>query len=226
MLPSLTSRIMCSKLCIHVFLALLSWESPRKGLKRSVRRCCLAAVAKRVEALEVGKRVEALWEEDLNWYAAIVEEDPLFSSGGVSKKNFRSPCTRNTGIYLGRLWHYVWKEFPNGTVKIRWDDPDGWPDVSICDLEDVRTLRLSYKPGRENSLWTRMKLFAVVNFIWVAKCFFASGDLVVALFEDDYEWYNATVVQDLQVWLSKNRKYNGCRLIRISNPASLAGPRQ
>ena len=48
-----------------------------------------------------------------------------------------------------------------------------------------------------------MKLFAVVNFFWVAKCFFASGDLVVALFEDDYEWYNATVVQDLQVWLSK-----------------------
>lgn len=43
------------------------------------------------------------------------------------------------------------KEFPNGTVKIRWDDPDEWPDVSICDLEDVRTLRLSYKPGRENS---------------------------------------------------------------------------
>ena len=43
------------------------------------------------------------------------------------------------------------KEFPNGTVKIRWDDPDGWPDVSVCDLEDVRTLRLSYKPGRETA---------------------------------------------------------------------------
>lgn len=44
-----------------------------------------------------------------------------------------------------------------------------------------------------------MKLFAV-NFFFAAKCFLASGDLVVALFEDDYEWYNATVVQDLQVW--------------------------
>jgi len=108
-------------------------KSSKKGLKRSVHRCCLPVAKREVASLEVGKRVEALWEEDLNWYAAIVEE-----------------------------------EFPNGTVKIRWDDPDGWPDVSICDLEDVRTLRLSYKPG----------------------------DLVVALFEDDYEWYNATVVQD------------------------------
>jgi len=40
-------------------------------------------VAKReVASLEVGKRVEALWEEDLNWYAAIVEEDQLTSSFG------------------------------------------------------------------------------------------------------------------------------------------------
>ncbi|CAK9082034.1 unnamed protein product [Durusdinium trenchii] len=81
----------------------------------------------------VGKRVEALWEDDLNFYPATVVKD-----------------------------------FENGTVQIRWDDPDGHPDISNSDLEDVRPLRLSYSPG----------------------------DLVVALYEEDYEWYNATVVQD------------------------------
>lgn len=95
---------------------------------RDVRRWFTASIC-----IERGKRVEALWEEDLNWYTATVEKD-----------------------------------FQNGTVQIRWDDPDGWPVSSICDLEDLRVLRLSYKPG----------------------------DLVVALFEEDYEWYNATVVQD------------------------------
>lgn len=39
------------------------------------------------------------------------------------------------------------EDFQNGTVQIRWDDPDGWPVSSICDLEDLRVLRLSYKPG-------------------------------------------------------------------------------
>jgi len=34
-----------------------------------------------------------------------------------------------------------------------------------------------------------------MSFAIFAPCL-ASGDLVVALFEEDYEWYNATVVQD------------------------------
>eukprot|EP00438_Fugacium_kawagutii_P012072 Skav210676 [mRNA] locus=scaffold5572:36124:41552:- [translate_table: standard] len=81
-----------------------------KGLMRDVRRYFKLDVKK-------GNRVEALWEEDLTWYTAVVEKD----------------------------------------------------QSAVCDLEDLRMLRLSYQPG----------------------------DLVVALFEEDYEWYNATVVQDL-----------------------------
>ncbi|CAJ1332570.1 unnamed protein product [Effrenium voratum] len=61
------------------------------------------------------------------------------------------------------------KDFGNGTFQVRWDDPDGWPDLSNCEEEDLRRIRLSYKPG----------------------------DLVMAFFEDTYEWYNATVLQDL-----------------------------
>ena len=81
----------------------------------------------------VGKRVEALWEDDLNFYPATVVKD----CGGESLSS------------TGRVCRVVScsQDFENGTVQIRWDDPDGHPDISNSDLEDVRPLRLSYSPG-------------------------------------------------------------------------------
>ena len=40
------------------------------------------------------------------------------------------------------------EDFGNGTFQVRWDDPDGWPDLSNCEEEDLRRIRLSYKPGQ------------------------------------------------------------------------------
>ena len=55
---------------LELFCGNFEFCKPRKRLMRDVRCWCTAS-----SCIERGQRVEALWEEDLNWYTATVEKD-------------------------------------------------------------------------------------------------------------------------------------------------------
>eukprot|EP00439_Symbiodinium_sp_Y106_P047449 s3468_g6.t1 len=171
-----------------VFLA------PRLLFGTSRSRCCLSMRWAPAVALPIqpGLRVEALWEEDLQWYPGTVHQDFQNGTclilwddpdGGPNLSHCAIPDLRVLRLSYapGHLvlamfedgeWYNatVVKDLGNGTFIVSWDDPDGGPETSLCDAEDLRIVEVDDD--------------------------YVKGDWVEAMFEDDQAWYPG-VVEDV-----------------------------
>ncbi|CAJ1401906.1 unnamed protein product [Effrenium voratum] len=173
--------------CVHVQTIFLDGfetslgAGPGPELPEAGRAVAERRMRRRLAVLVVGALLASPFPS-LGFPGARSEVEKVLPGGSDQGEPGVMPMRGKTFVALGgarveALWEEdlkwypatIAKDFGNGTFQVRWDDPDGWPDLSNCEEEDLRRIRLSYKPG----------------------------DLVMAFFEDTYEWYNATVLQDL-----------------------------
>ena len=118
------------------------------------------------------------------WYL-----DPLDPSFRTS----RMAPSRSAGMILmgGRMCQSVtWKMFECSACPTSQAGPLGLPF-----REDSGSAKFIHSSSlRFQHISTYSNIFQLVVFVFCI--FLLPGDLVVALFEEDYEWYNATVVED------------------------------